>query len=767
MKKKMLDNIFIEYLKTKYNIKYNSGQLEFVLSIIGSILVIAVPGAGKTFAICGRLFNMIFNYNIDPSKILAITFSKASAIDMDRKFNELFLEELKSCDKDYDNHPMKFSTIHAFAYKIVLDYYKKHDKQIRLIEEKKKSILNNIYLELENESITDDTYEKITSHISLFKNQLLTNEEIKNICSTKEEYHKDFYEIYTKYEKYKRENNYIDFDDMLCLALDFLNNDEQIREKYSSLYDYIVIDEGQDTSVVQFLIMQIIASKGNICVVGDDDQCIYEWRSADVDNFLYFDKYFPNTKKIFMEENFRSTKKITKLSNEFIKNNTKRYKKEIFTNNEEGENIKIIECENYNSQIDYLVNSFQKETNLSNNAILYRNNLSAFLIANKLIENRIPFYIRDFKRNFFTHWIITDIKNFINIIINPYDKTSFNKIAFKINQYISKKMLYYVINSDDSIFNSLINYPELKVFQKKKYITLKQEIDKLKEKSIPQIIDYFCDDLGYLEKVEEICKDLGFSFESQKEIIYIFKDLTSQSTLNTFFNNINEFENTLNQSRNNYKGNVVTLTTCHSSKGLEWNKVYIIDLCNNIFPSFFNLKDYREGNPLSLESERRLFYVGLTRAKKELFLLYPLEKNNEKQQYSIFLSELLSVNNKINIIDLYHFNNKTKQNLFNNKLEKIKNLTKNSTNNFNKSQTSLFDNNKNNNSKTILKNTIDKKSSQTNKKDNSSLGKKITHVVFGEGIVIAEKDSLITVKFKDGSIKKINMNVCLRKKLII
>lgn len=770
--KNLSNEEFMDKIRNKYKIYPNTGQVECILTIDGSNLVVAVPGAGKTLSICIRLYNMVSNYSIDPSRILAVTFSKASAKDMQDKFNKLFQDDLIENIPNYNNNPVKFSTIHSFAYRILREYSNINNMYFKLIEQNKKKVFNNIYNDICKENITDDVYESIVGTISYCKNKLMSLEEIKNNHS---EVHTKFFDIFMAYEKYKKDNNYIDYDDMLCMSLEILNSNKNIKDKYSNMYDYVLVDEGQDTSNVQFEIIKIVAgNKNNICCVGDDDQSIYEWRSAEVDNFLYFDKYFPNTKKIFMEQNYRSTKKIVEVSNRFIKSNEKRYNKDLYTENEEGENIKIIECQSYTSQIEFIVNELQHKSNLKDTAIIFRNNISAFTVGNLFLKKHIPFYIRGYKESFFNHWVLKDILSFFNFAMFPKDTESFERIAFRMGRYISGKMLRYIKENDEdlTVYDKLLKMEELKSYQRENIITLRQEFTRLKNKHPRYAINYICDELGYLNYLEKVSTDLGLSLDGLKEIIFILKEISEDcEDVYDFEDKIYSFQDELDNAKNNYGENVVTLTTCHSSKGLEWDNVYMIDLNDGVFPSFKAIKSAIDGDTRELEAERRLYYVGMTRAKKQLNLIHCVSRNGKTIQPSIFTKEVYDrcpeyIDTKS--FTLYKEENRVQ--LFDmslERVEKLKSLIPIQDYDIEEEQTSFFDT-KVRKPKKHKKNVkkLDNSNLDNNSNSKYAIGSKIVHKVLGEGEIKKVNGDIAEILFNTNEIKKINLDMCERNNLI-
>jgi len=300
----------------------------------------------------------------------------------------------------------------------------------------------------------------------------------------------NFISIYKEYEEYKKQNNYIDYDDMLVKALKILGEDPDILHYYRNKYTHILLDEGQDTSKIQYEIIKLLAKPlNNIFLVGDDDQSIYQFRAAFPEELLNFAKNYPNAKVMFMEENFRSSKDIVDLSSKFIENNKIRYNKKIFTNNPEHKPVAIIRLKDDNEQIQYLIRQLKSIDNLSETAILYRNNISAIRLVECFDREGIPFYIRDFKKNFFSHWVVQDIFAFLDLAHNDTDIEALRRINKGL--YISNRMLDYISkgNSSISVFDRLIDYPYFKhSFQKNDMIRLKWDFKTLARKSPKQAI---------------------------------------------------------------------------------------------------------------------------------------------------------------------------------------------------------------------------------------------------------------------------------------
>ena len=395
-------NKFINNLFNEYGIKLTEKQKAVAEHTTGPALVLSCAGSGKTTVNIIKCANLIIEHGINPENILSVTFSKAAALEMDSRFNRMFGKIIKN--------PVKFSTIHALAYKFVREYNYKNRINITMIEDerspiKKITLIKELNKKFNRRNAADEELDELISAISYCKNMLLPNDMIQAF----DENIPKFYSIFQEYESYKRKNNLIDYDDMLTLANEYLEKDKNMLLKYRNQYKYIIVDEAQDTSKVQYKIIEkLIYPNNNITLIGDDDQAIYGFRGAFPDYLLNFPKKFSGAKVFYMDENFRSTKNIVSHAGTVIKNNTKRYRKRISTSNAEGSPVDIIKLNN-DEQIQCIINDVTAKKNKSDAAVLYRNNISSIALADALDRNNILFYLRDFKGYFFIIFFTIDI----------------------------------------------------------------------------------------------------------------------------------------------------------------------------------------------------------------------------------------------------------------------------------------------------------------------------------------------------------------------
>ena len=601
----------------------------------GPALVLAVPGAGKTTVLIHRTVNLILNHNINPARILSITFSRASANDMKKRFINNY--------SDITSAPINFSTIHSFCFSLIREYAYMEKIKYTLIEDNsnqlnKYNLIKQIYLEINKAYITEEKLETLLNSIGYIKNMMITVDEF--VKDNKPDI-ENFKVIYNTYEKYKRDNNLIDFDDMLTTTLEILLNNSYILEKYQSKYDFVQVDEGQDTSKAQMEIIKLISSpKNNLFIVADDDQSIYGFRGAYPKGLFNFNKSYSNGKLFFMEQNYRSSKNIVSVCNQFIKKNTLRYNKNISTENGFVEPISIVKVNSITDQYIYLVDLL-KNRDFSNSCILYRNNLSAIGVIEFLERNSIPFYMRDTNLRFFNHWMVQDIINFMVFAQDTSNIKIYESIYYKKKGYISKKQINYAktLNYDQSVFDRIMDFPGINSFYKTTLRQLKLDFKRLSNLSPAEAIGFIEDKLEYERYLKENSMKFGYTYDSLKVILYYLKLIANKSnSLDDLLERLSYLKSLCHNSKDTK--NAITLSTVHSAKGLEFDRVYMIDLVDGDFPSSSSIEAFEKGKFDLIEEERRLFYVGMTRAKYDLSLITMNSMGGREVKPSRFLSEL-------------------------------------------------------------------------------------------------------------------------------
>lgn len=599
----------------------------------GPALVLAVPGAGKTTVLIHRTKKLISDFGVDPKKILSLTFSRASARDMKFRYLNTYPDYYKG---------VEFSTIHSFSFKIVNDYAKREKINYRLIEDSrnklnKYEILRNIYRKYNHRMITEDQLESLINLIGYSQNMMLNKDQL-----TKSDI-KNFPLIFESYNDYKRKHNLIDFDDMLLMAYEILKENANILNNLRDEVDYIQIDEGQDTSKIQLELVKLLAyPKNNLFIVADDDQSIYGFRGAYPEGLFDLKKEYPDIKIFFMEENFRSTKNIVKVSQNLIENNSSRFNKSIYTSNEFHTPINIVKLDSYEDQYKYILDDIG-ENDYEDIAILYRNNSSSIGLINYFYENDLDFYIRDVKLRFFSHWILKDIRNFLDFSQDLTNIKLYEKIFYKMKGYISKDMINYCrnLNSNLTVFERIKNYPDIPKYYFKYISELKRDFNRLNKMNISKAIDFIFNKLEYGDYLKETSNKFGHNYKALISIINQLKLISNNCyTKLDFYEKLENLRLRAIESSKNPKD--ITFSTIHSAKGLEFDAVFIIDLIDGEFPSTYSIEKSLLGDYSFLEEERRLFYVAITRAKNNLTLFSIDMIGDEIVSSSRFLDDLVN-----------------------------------------------------------------------------------------------------------------------------
>ncbi len=630
---------FFERKKEELGIALNKVQQQAVLETEGPLLLLACPGSGKTTTMIMRIGYLIEEKNISPKRIKAITFSRASAADMRTRF-ERFFPHLPS---------VEFSTIHSLAFMITRAYLEKNGMNYELIEGKgshqfnKQSLLKRLYKDVLKDDSTDDELATISTFISGLKNKLIPVDDWETV----EQPFKDAGLIAKKYEQHKTKQAhfiYVDFDDMLVLAEKALRVDDELADAFRGRFDYLLTDESQDTSLVQHMIVEhLVAYHGNLCVVADDDQSIYTWRGADPTYLLEFKKVYPDAKILKMEQNYRSSKQIVETAEKFIQRNRDRYPKKMFTKNKQAHPIQLKRVRDPKEQLDYVIYELLSEENLKDVAVLFRNNASSTLYVSELHRRGIPFYMKDADDKFFSHWIIEDILNFMRLSFNTERKDIFAKIVLKMNLFVSRNMVtkFQNANTSGNVFDAFIQTVPLKSRQVKKLQDYKKGYEVIPEMRPMRVIQLIRQDLGYEAALKSRAEKFGYRFDHLNEILDTLENIAMPlRTMIEFAERLKELEEAVKNAKFNPSENAVTLSTFHSAKGLEFERVFMIDLQKGMIPSEEDEQDVR-----TLEEARRLFYVGMTRAKKRLELLSYREDDGKKKEDSRFLNEVRGILN--------------------------------------------------------------------------------------------------------------------------
>ncbi|KYG59703.1 ATP-dependent helicase [Planococcus maritimus] len=604
---------FFERKKQELGVELNKIQKKAVTKTEGPLLLLACPGSGKTTTMIMRIGYLIEEKSIQPKRIKAITFSRASATDMLERYARFFPGLA----------PVDFSTIHSLAFQITREYLSADDYV--MIEGSdsnrlnKKRLLREIYARENDEPITDDLLEELVSFISFVKNKMVQKRKWKTL----DEPFPGAIDILSIYEDFKEnhEPRLVDFDDMLTIAFEALSTDRKLLLKYQQRWDYVMTDESQDTSMVQHaLVEKLVEKHRNLCVVADDDQSIYTWRAAEPSYLLKFRQVYPDAYIMKMERNYRSSGTIVSTANRFIKTNKLRHDKNMFTDRPEGGPIVIRRLASQEAQLKYLLKELGDLEDYGNVAILYRNNSSSTLLMDELDRLGIPFYMKDADNRFFSHWIVQDILNFMRFSLRPERIDLYAKVASKTNAYWSAaqlKQLGRMQPSKQHAFEEITLAVTMKDYQLRIIAEQRKTVDALKDMPPLNVIKAIRRDIGYDQMLKSRAEKFGMKLDYLQQILSTLEQIAEPlPTMTDFAKRLKQLEEVTRQAKTEKTDDMLTLSTMHSSKGLEFDRVYLIDLVEGIVPTEEDADD-----PALLEEARRLFYVGMTRAKRHLELL--------------------------------------------------------------------------------------------------------------------------------------------------
>jgi DNA helicase-2/ATP-dependent DNA helicase PcrA len=605
----------------------NPAQREAVVAVEGPILIIAGAGSGKTRVLTHKIAYLI-DIGIPPQNILALTFTNKAA--------QVMKERIASLVNPEASKRIWAGTFHSiFARILRLEaHYLGYTSNFSIYDtEDSLSIIKRI---LQNYNVSYNKLNPDSVHhiISISKNKVLSPQDFIRNASNQTE--KIIGEIYKEYQDYLQQNNAMDFDDLLVNTFELFSQFPEILEKYQNRFNFILVDEYQDTNRVQYLVLRQLSSKyRNITVVGDDAQSIYRWRGADIRNILDFQKDFPDVKIFRLEQNYRSTKCILAAADSVIKFNKKQIEKKLWTENPEGELIELYQCETEKDEANLVVKKIKElisggEYSLGDIAIFYRTNAQSLEFENALRRENINYVVVG-GLSFYKRKEVKDVLAYLRLLINPDDNEAFVRIINEPPRGIGKTTLTHLLNYSRenriSLFKSLEHLENIPNLQKRS-ITILEEFrnwiittqEKLNEGiGTAEIINEYIKNSGLISMYEEIATDDAFdrleNIETLLSDIYEFLTQNENMTLNDYLQQISLISDI---DEKNLSTEQVKMMTLHSAKGLEFPVVFIVGLEQGLFP----LNRFRPKDQDDEEEERRLFYVGLTRAMKKVFLTY-------------------------------------------------------------------------------------------------------------------------------------------------
>ena len=582
---------------------------------------------------------MIYCKNIHPESILTVTYTVAATKDMSKRFADRFGEEMAE--------KLEFRTINGICAKIIQYYGRKIGKTpFELVKEEKNTtgMLVKICQEHGMGYPTESDLKNVRTMITYIKNMMLNDKEIQKL---EEESDIRIRGIYQAYCSQMREKKWMDYDDQMLYAYKMLRMDSRLLEHFQNLYPYICVDEAQDTSKIQHAIIALLAAKSeNLFMVGDEDQSIYGFRAAYPEALLDFEKDHPGARVLLMEENFRSNAKIVSAADKFIQKNTLRHEKHMKAAREAGADIRKISLKSRKAQYVYLMKIAQECS--TETAVLYRDNECAIPLIDLLERKHIPYRMRNAELSFFTHRTVLDIQNIIRFAMNPKDTELFMQIYYRLKLFFRKEDALNYTNiskeKDIPVWDAILQYGNLEEYQQNYVRSLRRQMKKLLDMTGDKAVDQILVYMGY----QDYLKKMGMN-TNKLEIVKMIG--SREDSPEKLLERLKELERIIREKKEERECRFI-LSTMHASKGLEYDTVYLLDVVDGILPEkvLTSMNTASKEEIGAYEEERRLFYVGVTRAKNQLnifatgkpsrFCNELLEKNISAESYQKLSDEL-------------------------------------------------------------------------------------------------------------------------------
>ncbi len=621
----------------KYLTGLNEEQMQAVENLGGPCMVLAGPGTGKTTILTSRICNMLEKAVVKPENILVVTFSKAAAEEMKHRFRTLAeASGLRNFDK------VSFGTFHSIFFRILQQY--NGYKLDNLIDEVQKfNIIKTIVRKLELDFFEEEEQiSELISDIGYFMNTMSDIQDYNPEVCRKEQ----FNAILENYLSYKHKHRKFDYDDMLVDCYYLLRDDKSILEAVKNKYKHILIDEFQDINKVQYETIKLIAYPlNNIFIVGDDDQSIYGFRGADPEIMQSFEKEHNNCVKIFMKYNYRTTDKILSYATSVIDNNTCRYDKNLKAIQPEGDVPVMVQPEDFEEEARMITDIIRKKKEqgfqYSEMAAIYRTNIQSRALIDAFMDVNIPFIAVDGAASIYNHWIFKDILSYINLSMDINNRNDVIRIINKPKRFISRASMEKASLLNGNILDKLVTEVGLNNLQIGALEELRININRLKDMTPAKAVRFIRTAIGYDDYILEYAANKGINAAGLYEILDEAESSSANfDSLHQFNAYIREIDAKLSDKSNAYsRENKVHLLTMHRAKGLEYPITFICGAVEGLAPCI------REGaeNIKSIEEERRLFYVAMTRAKKELYIYSPRNRYKKRVQKSRFLDETFNV----------------------------------------------------------------------------------------------------------------------------
>jgi len=608
-------------VNNKINANLSEQQRAAVFCSNRNLLVTAGPGSGKTVVIVNRIVYLINQQKINPKNIIVITFTRAAAINMKNRYIAINGKE---------RVPF-FGTFHGLFYKILKNYY----GQINIIDTLEVyKLIKNVLMSYLDE-VSDEKVKEVINNISVFKT---SGDLMENFDPSIDK--GIFIAAYNIYEQYRKERNLFDFDDLQIGCRDLFVKNYTILQGYRALFKYILVDEFQDCDSMQVDILKLLNVDSSIFAVGDEDQCIYGFRGSNPECMVKFSEHFEGGGKVPLSINYRCPKNIVEISMNIIKNNSMRNEKNIIPFKEQDGGIAVINNVNENSQAEEISNIIQsrheiQDKNYKDNAILYRTNVESRSLVDVFIKKRIPFMLLDKEYDFFQHFICKDIIAYLKLSIDESNKESFLRIINKPFRYVSKLNLDNLRRNTvkEDCFEIVKEISGVPVFQMKMLDKLKVNIHILNKMSLMSALDHIVLGIGYHDYIREYCTKFKIDLGEMEDVIDEFRQsIEGYNSIIAFLAHVDQVKEEISKGKKNTNEDAVILSTIHGVKGMEFKNVYLINCNEENIPHVNNMDK-------NIEEERRLFYVGVTRAIDNVWLCISKNVKGKVKETSRFVVE--------------------------------------------------------------------------------------------------------------------------------
>ena len=694
-----------ESFTEKYKIKLNAQQLEAVRAVEGPVLLLAVPGSGKTTVLITRLGYMLYCRNIAPEEILTMTYTIAATADMRSRFRAVFGDEMST--------RLEFRTINGVCAKIIQSNERlTGGSAFELLSDEKQiaAILSEIYREATNNFPTESDIKGVRTLITYAKNMMLTEAEIKSL----DEECDKFSVMYEKYCELMKSRRLMDYDDQMLYAWRILGRYPHILAQLHEKYRYVCVDEAQDTSKIQHKIISLIAKGSeNLFMVGDEDQSIYGFRAAYPEALMNFEKEHKGARVLLMEENFRSNAEIVNAANKFIQKNINRKPKNMHASREAAEPVREMKLASRKEQYGRIIKMVQQSG--EETAVLYRDNESALPLIDLLERSGVPYRVKAADMSFFSHRIVQDYINIIRFAYDARNTEAFLQVYYKLNTYVSKNSAVIACElskkKDITVWEALLSLASVGEGTQRGCRRVMEQMTQMKNERADIAVSRIFNHMGY--------KDYAARMNMRTSKISILKAIgANEENPLGLLRRLDELAEIMRESRTSAQSKLI-LSTIHSSKGLEYDAVCLIDVCDGLFPEkVIYAPEKADKDELAVyEEERRLFYVGATRAKNKLYLFTYADES------SFFCNDMLGREVK--------------------KLEKIPSEQKQ-----------------------LPQLGLDTMVGYEQFSKSYPKGAKLHHRLFGSGDIISREGDIVTVRFENEQIKRLSLKSLFLQKLV-